>query len=171
MTKADKLQDALEALGSAGVAAGFGDALYDTAADLYEDIFNSLEQWGENCERRWIDNAPWETGNLRDSIAYDIDVDNLESWVGVDVDTLLLPAGQERPFRRTEYYYKYGGGEPMVVDSQIMPDYDYTMKANENAVSAGGANPPAGKGVPTPFIDEIWRVIAAQEKERIFGNG
>ena len=164
MSKLDNLQDALTKLSEAGAGLGLSEQLDDFGANLYEDLVSGIEQWGERCKSEWAEQAPWQTENLRNSIDYDTDLEELKVWVGVDVDRLLSVAGQTLPFKRRKYYY----GEE-VKDSQVMPDYDYTYEANEVAVSAGKQNPAPGDGALTPFIEEIWHVIAQNEKERIFG--
>lgn len=167
MSKLSELQETLSELIDAGAGLGIEDQLDNFAVELSDSLIGGLEEWGESCQRLWADNAPWQTENLRDSVAYDTNEEDIEAWVGVDVDRLLSVAGQELPFRRCEYVFNQKG-KIVTIDSQVMPDYDYTEEADKNAVSAGGANPPAGEGTPTPFIEEIWYVLAKNEQERIF---
>lgn len=166
MSNLSKLEFALGEVVESADAIGLD--LSDFAADFDNSVEEGLTVWAEECEKQWKDQAPWQTENLRESVASEVDTDNLQAWVGVDRDRLLSVAGEELPFQRRKYYYNQNG-KVMTKDSQIMPDEDYVDIANANAVSAGGRNPAPGEGSPTPFIEEIWYAIADIVKERIFG--
>lgn len=167
MSKLSKLDKALTDFADAGVAVGFSDDLYDWAFAFREGAISGLEDWANLCEGDWKEDAPWQTQNLSESVDSEVNEDNLEAWVGVNVDRLLMHAGEELPFKRRKYYYNMNG-KTITIDSQIMPDYDYTEEANSTAVSAGGKNPSRSDAPRTPFIEEIWRAKAQKNKERIF---
>lgn len=191
MNTLDELTDAMNALGEAGEEIGFGSELFDITTEIYEDLSNGMEAWAKNCQTSWKENAPWQTGNLRSSIDYEINLEELKAWVGVNVDKLLSVAGQDLPFKRV--IYKLEDGETISSQEQFnkychrkhhgMPDYDYTLYADgrkQSPEKGWGAKSAGGKGArgvsdypperaqPTPFIEAIWFELAKKEKAEIF---
>lgn len=172
------LESALDEL--AEVADYFGIAnVKEQVVDYLDDFAGAEAEWMTQVQSDFYKSAPWRTGNLREAI--DTDYDDFPTVrVGIDRDELMAHAGIERKAIRKEYLAR-GQREVVIPEDPNYPELidRNVVKGGEKwkAVSASTTVDPIqpyssrefNRDTHTPYLDEIWAVLAQKRKKEIFG--
>lgn len=113
------------------------------------NFVDKATKWANETRNDFYEDAPYLTGNLRESVAIDDSKLPNELFVGVIWEDLRGPKTLQAI--RGKWKGKWVN----------IPAHDYTVEADKNNVSSGG-------GVGGPFIEELWFAKAERNARRIF---